>query len=111
MGYNTSQLSLKSRNTHRDKVLLHKRGEHVVSDSGHNVTEVQGRDDTILVFVLLGKCLACMLQLQLLKKDIARRCVNNVNIVKVTQYVKKGKQGNESIKGTQLTCRNWVNSR
>lgn len=58
----------------------------MVSDSGHNVTEVQGRDDTILAFVLLGKCLACMLQLQLLKKDIARQCVNNVNKVSHTIF-------------------------
>lgn len=39
-----------------------------MSDGGHNVTEVHGGDDAILAFVLLGECLACMLQLQLLKK-------------------------------------------
>lgn len=53
--------------THRDQVLLHKRSEHVVPYGGHNVTEVQRRDDAILPLVLLGERLACMFQLQLLK--------------------------------------------
>lgn len=53
--------------THGDQVLLHKGSQHVVPYGGHNVTEVQGRDDAILLLVLLGKCLTCMFQLQLLK--------------------------------------------
>lgn len=54
--------------THRNKVFLHKRCEYVVSDGGHDVAEVHGRNDPILSFVLLSKCLACVLQLQLLKE-------------------------------------------
>lgn len=38
----------------------------MVPDGGHDVTEVHGRNDAILLFVLLSKRLACMFQLQLL---------------------------------------------
>lgn len=62
------QLAPHTTDTHRDEVLLHKRCEHVVSYGGHNVTEVHGGDDAILPFVLLGECLACMLQLKLLQE-------------------------------------------
>lgn len=61
-------VSKEGSHTHWDKVLLHEGCEHVVSDGSHNVTEVHRRDDAILPFVLLGKRLARMLQLQLLKK-------------------------------------------
>ena len=52
--------------THWNQVLLYKLSQHVVSDGGHDVAEVQGSDGATLLFVFLCKSLAGMLQLQLL---------------------------------------------
>lgn len=42
-------------------------------DGGHDVTEVHGGNDAVLLFVLLSKCLACVLQLQLLSNKTRHR--------------------------------------
>ena len=55
--------------THRHQVLLHKRSEHVVSDGGHDVTEVQCRDAAALALVVAAEGLAGVLQLQLLRRE------------------------------------------
>lgn len=59
--------------TYWDQVLLHKWCEHMVPDGRHDVTEVHGGNDAILLFVLLSKSLACMFQLQLLSNKTWHR--------------------------------------
>lgn len=59
--------------TYRDEVLFHKGREHVVPDGGHDVAEVHGGNDAVLLFVLLRKRLARVLQLQLLSNKTRGR--------------------------------------
>lgn len=41
-------------------------------DGGHDVAEVHGRNDAVLLFVLLSERLACVFQLQLLGDETRR---------------------------------------
>lgn len=61
------KLFLATASAYWDQVLFHKWSQHVVSDGGHDVAEVQGGDGATFVLVFLCKCLAGMLKLQLLQ--------------------------------------------